>query len=69
MEHTALIAFALIGFDTPESRSALPNAPVIDDRAIEPGRRLMPARGRLASGLHRLAWAIEPTPNSTPTNH
>lgn len=69
MEPTALMAFALIGFDSPESQSALPNAPVVDDRAKDRGRRLMQARGRLASGLHRLAWAIEPNSWSTPKNH
>lgn len=65
MEHTALMAFALIGFDNPESRSALPNAPIVDDSRTQRvrsrrSRRLRKVRGGLANALHRLAWSLEP---------
>ncbi|MDQ4489872.1 hypothetical protein RBS60_06635 [Sinomonas sp. ASV486] len=65
MEHSALIAFALIiPTLNDESRSALPNAPIVDDgRGHTP--RLAAARARLATALHRAAWAVEPNPWTT----
>lgn len=65
MEHSALIAFALIiPTLNEESRSALPNSPVVDDgRGGAP--RLASARAWLATALHRAAWAVEPNPWTT----
>jgi hypothetical protein len=60
MEHTALIAFALIiPSNLSESRSALPGAPVVDDGSTRHARLAL-VRARLATVLHRVAWAIEP---------
>ncbi|MCU1518763.1 MAG: hypothetical protein JWQ75_3484 [Pseudarthrobacter sp.] len=50
-----------------ESRSALPHAPVVPVLSAGRTRKtLYVLRGRLASGLHRAAWAIEPP---LPTEH
>ncbi|HEU5266680.1 MAG TPA: hypothetical protein VFU35_08260 [Jatrophihabitans sp.] len=54
----------IIGFMTAhraqltEARSALPDAPVVDDRAR--ARSVGPARAALARGLHRIADAVAP---------
>jgi hypothetical protein len=61
MDQTALIALALIiPSQLGDSRSALPGAPVVDDDGGRRPARLASARARLATTLHRLAWAIEP---------
>ena len=58
-----LLAYTLINDMNQESRSALPDAPVVPARRT--GRaltRLSALNGWLASGLHQAAWAIEPQP-------
>lgn len=70
MEHTALIAIALIiPIRNDESRSALPNAPVVDDGRARRRGRLATARAWLATALHRAAWAVEPDPWTTARAH
>lgn len=69
MEQTALMAIALVGFDNSEVRSALPNAPIVDDGRADRGKRLRKARGGLANALHRLAWSLEPDPWSMTEAH
>ena len=69
MEQTALMAIALVGIANPESRSALPNAPIVDDGRANRGEKLRKARGGLANALHRLAWSLEPDPWSTTEAH
>jgi hypothetical protein len=60
MDHSASIAYALVmPLRHHEARSALPDAPVVDDRG-DLGRRTAAVRARLATALHRLAWAVEP---------
>ena len=55
------LTYTLINDVNFESRSALPDAPVVHAvRAGTPNQRLYALRGWLASGLHRMAWAIEP---------
>jgi len=56
----SLLAYTLINDMNQESRSALPDAPVVPARRT--GRaltRLSALNGWLASGLHQAAWAIE----------
>jgi hypothetical protein len=45
-----------------EARSALPDAPVVMPRDGGVRGRVDRLRGRVASFLHRAAWAIEPAP-------
>ncbi|MBT8159792.1 MULTISPECIES: hypothetical protein [Arthrobacter] len=64
MESTNIMALLLVGQgDT--ARSALPHAPrVVEERA--PRSAAWAAfKGKLASLLHRLAWAIEPDVRDT----
>lgn len=59
MDSSGFIALFLAGSDS-TATSALPNAPR-QRRAPEPElSRWSVTRGRVASLLHRLAWAIEP---------
>lgn len=53
-----------IGVDTTrrEATSALPSAPVVPHR--EPRRPVASGRATVASGLHRLAWWVEPRPRA-----
>jgi hypothetical protein len=63
----SLMAFALINTIDHKVRSALPHAPVVAERCAGGTRgRLSDLRGRLASVLHRAAWAIEPAPAVVP---
>lgn len=57
MDYSHIAAFALAKSLT-EGRSAMPDAPVVAPSAGS--RRLLALRGRIASMLHRAAWAIEP---------
>ena len=77
------LTYLLINDVNFESRSALPDAPVVPAPAGRTGgtrgagrargtrgagrtrRRLAALNGRLASALHRAAWAIEPPPSLT----
>lgn len=59
----SLLAYTLINDINQESRSALPDAPVVPARRTGRARtRLAALNGWLASGLHQAAWAIEPQP-------
>jgi hypothetical protein len=61
MDHTALISLALIiPSQFAESQSALPGAPVVDDGGARHSAWVASVRARLATTLHRVAWAIEP---------
>lgn len=65
MEHTASIALALIiPTWNAESRSALPDAPTVDDGRDRPSRGAA-TRAWLATALHRAAWWVEPEPWTT----
>lgn len=60
MDHSAAIAFAfIIPTRNNAARSALPDAPVVDDGGVRAARTAA-LRAQLATLLHRLAWAIEP---------
>ena len=60
MDGSSLVALFLARNDD-TATSALPHAPK-RARVRKPGlTRREALRGRLASALHRLAWAIEPT--------
>ena len=65
------LTYTLINDVNFESRSALPDAPVV--RAVRAGttnKRLHALRGWIANGLHRAAWAIEPAlPPLAGNNH
>ena len=55
------LTYTLINDLNREGRSALPDAPVVHAvRAGTTNKGLYALRGWLASGLHRMAWAIEP---------
>ncbi|MDQ4504229.1 hypothetical protein [Sinomonas sp. ASV322] len=61
MEHMALMALVLLRPELyGESRSALPDAPVVDDGRAPRPPRLASARTWLATALHRAAWTLEP---------
>ncbi|WP_136610609.1 hypothetical protein [Sinomonas albida] len=61
MEYSSIIGLALIvNLQNAESRSALPNAPVVDDGRAHRIERFTQTRARLATALHRAAWALEP---------
>lgn len=63
------ITYTLFNDLNREGRSALPDAPVVlAARAETTHKRLYALRGRLASGLHRTAWAIEPAPPALTVN-
>ena len=50
------------------ARSALPDAPVIEDEpdsARTSGKRFKSLKARTATALHLIAWRIEPDPNGT----
>jgi hypothetical protein len=64
MDHTASIAFLLTIRTGGRARSALPDAPVVDDGRAR-GPVAADARAWLATALHRLAWAVEPDPWTT----
>jgi hypothetical protein len=60
MDHSASIAYALvIPLRHHLALSALPDSPVVDDRDGLT-HRTAAVRARLATALHRLAWAVEP---------
>ena len=62
------LTYLLINDVNFESRSALPDAPVVPapaGRTRRTRQRLAALNGRLASALHRAAWAIEPPPSLT----
>lgn len=63
----SLMTCTLINTINYEGRSALPHAPVVAERCAggTPGR-LSDLRGRLASVLHQVAWAIEPALPAVP---
>lgn len=64
MDGSSLVALFLARCDD-TATSALPRAPR-RVRAAKPGLSRREAfRGRLASALHRLAWAIEPESTGT----
>ncbi|MBU8867773.1 hypothetical protein [Paenarthrobacter aromaticivorans] len=42
------------------AHSALPTAPTLPDGKQQLRRRWLALRGRVATRLHRIAWAIEP---------
>ena len=71
MEYSSIIGLALIinlqnanlqnaNLQNAESRSALPDAPVVDDGRAHRIERFPQTRARLATALHRAAWALEP---------
>lgn len=58
-----LMACALSTSINGHGDSAWPHAPVVEERRAGGSHvRLSHLRGRLASALHRAAWAIEPAP-------
>ena len=59
MDSSGFIALFLAGTDD-SATSALPNAPRVHPVAKTELSRWSVMRGRMASMLHRLAWAIEP---------
>jgi hypothetical protein len=61
MDYSLMMACILINTIGQESRSALPDAPVVSvRRAGHTRRRLARLRGWLATVLHQAAWALEP---------
>jgi hypothetical protein len=58
MDHSHIMAFGLARL-VGDGTSALPGAPVIAEPAQQKPRMLR-LRGRFASLLHRMAWAVEP---------
>ncbi|WP_345049507.1 hypothetical protein [Arthrobacter methylotrophus] len=61
MDFSLMMACAVINIVNNDSRSALPDAPVVPERRVGCGR-LPRLRGWLATALHRAAWLIEPMP-------
>lgn len=60
MEQTHLIALArILPIQNAEARSALPGAPVVEDRRRARAAQLPRTRARLATALHRAARALE----------
>ncbi|KRE80848.1 hypothetical protein [Arthrobacter sp. Soil762] len=65
MDNSLMMAWAVIHLINNDSRSALPDAPVVAPRqAGRARRRLARFQRRLASFLHEAAWAIEPEPRT-----
>jgi hypothetical protein len=63
MDYSLMMACILINTMGQESRSALPDAPVVSARrAGHKRRRLARLQGWLATVLHQAAWALEPDP-------
>jgi hypothetical protein len=63
MDSSMMMALVVINSMEHEARSALPNAPVVEERRAgsTPGRWVR-LQGWLAGVLHHAAWAIEPDP-------
>ena len=59
MESTGMMALFLAGSDN-LSTSALPQAPTVVEESAPRSGAWHTFRGRTASALHRLAWAVEP---------
>ena len=59
MDSSGFMALFLAGTDD-TATSALPNAPRVHRKITPQLSRWSALRGRMASMLHRLAWAIEP---------
>lgn len=58
-----MMACILINTMGQESRSALPDAPVVSvGRVGHTRKRLVRLQGWLATVLHQAAWALEPDP-------
>jgi hypothetical protein len=67
MDYSLMLACLLVNTMNNESRSALPDAPVIPARSTgQKRRRLARLQGRLSSALHQAAWAIEPDRQTVP---
>jgi hypothetical protein len=65
MDNSLMMLVYVINTINHEARSALPDAPVVAPRRAGRTRRgLGRLKGRLASILHRAAWAIEPEPRT-----
>jgi hypothetical protein len=59
MESTGMMALFLAGSDS-LATSALPQAPTVTEERAPRSAAWSTFRGRTASALHRLAWAVEP---------
>ncbi|WP_254752334.1 hypothetical protein [Pseudarthrobacter humi] len=65
MDNSMMMAWVVVHLINNDSRSALPDAPVVAPRqAGRTRRRLAGFQRRLASFLHEAAWAIEPAPRT-----
>ncbi|MDQ0616399.1 hypothetical protein [Arthrobacter globiformis] len=59
MDSTGMMALFLAGSDS-LATSALPQAPTVAENSTPRSAAWNTFRGRTASVLHRLAWAVEP---------
>jgi hypothetical protein len=65
MDYSLMMACTAVGLINNDSRSALPNAPVVAARPAGRTRRMLARlQGWLATVLHQAAWTIEPQPQT-----